>query len=87
MLNMFTIVGRVSSIIGDRIMVEINTDIKGKDSMIVPVDISKLTFDKNLIDIQQIVGVKGMIGRSELDTMILVADKVTFLSIKKEEEE
>ncbi|MEI3530104.1 MAG: hypothetical protein V8Q75_03390 [Bacilli bacterium] len=93
MLNNFTIVGRVQDLKQEQekniIMLEVTRSYKNTNGEyekdLLTIETTKTIYDKTIeyIKIGDLIGVKGSIQNNNT----LIAEKVTFLSTRKEDEE
>lgn len=93
MNNMFTIIGRINRFVNDKVYINCTRQYKNVNGEyltdIVPVKLfgSIATNVHDYCQVGDLIGIKGRIEQlNDSNRIILVAEKVTFLSSKKESE-
>lgn len=87
MLNQFVLVGKILDFKENIITIESSREDNKKD--IIPITLLSNNLIENVSDYcgkGDVVGIKGKIGSSEDGSIYIYADKVTFLTTKKEDE-
>lgn len=84
MINTVILAGRYSSLNKDIMTMDIAVKSEGNVHIFVPVLLSEplLKHVKEIISIDDLIGIKGFVDNKD-DTLICVAEKITFLSKEK----
>lgn len=91
MSNCIMLVGKIKEIKNDGIDLEVNSLYKNQDGeyekSIIPIKIFENLIGKihEYCDVGSIAGIRGFV-KTENENIIIIADKVTFLSSKKDNE-